>query len=277
MSVAGAEPREIETPRCRIAYWEAGSGEPVLCLHGFPDHPLGMRTLTEGLTQAGYRVVCPALPGYWPSSAVADGDYGLAAVSEDILRLADALGLGRVRLVGHDWGAAIAYRLGAYEPERVERIVAMAVPPAPGFRIRRTVMRELRTAWYAYFLAYGRDAAATARDSRWLTALAQSWSPGLRWPEWGDVVTTLCRPGVLEAVCAYYRADLDGGLDARPVAVPATVLHGGQDGCIGAMSFRDLEACFSASFTLRLFPELGHWPHVEDPAQVLPAVVAGLE
>ncbi len=270
------ELREIATRRGRLGYLDAGAGEPVLCLHGFPDHPFGIRPLVEDLAGAGYRVVCPALPGYWPSSPVADGDYGIAAVSGDLLALADALGLGRFRVVGHDWGAAIAYRLGAYHDERVQRIVTLSAPPAPGFRIRRSVLSELRTAWYAFFLAYAPNAASIARDARWLSALAQSWSPGLRWPEWDDVVAALCRPGVLEAVCAYYRADLDGELDRRPVAVPATVLHGGQDGCIGPMNFSDLEGCFSAGFELCLFPELGHWLHVEDPARVLPQIIAGL-
>jgi pimeloyl-ACP methyl ester carboxylesterase len=267
------EPLHASSARGDLAFWELGDGAPVLCLHGFPDHAIGMLPLAGELAAAGFRCICPALPGYWPSAAV--DDYGIPAVAKDLLDLCDALGLDRVALVGHDWGASIGYFLASEHPERLASFVALGTPHPAGFAIRRTAFAELETAWYAFFLAYGRQAAEIARQPRWLTALAQSWSPGLVRSDWDQVLELLGRPGVLEAVCAYYRADLDATLDQRPAIAPTTVIHGGQDGCIRPAAYHGAAAWFEGPFRLEFLPSAGHWPHLEEPESVGRLVVQG--
>jgi pimeloyl-ACP methyl ester carboxylesterase len=264
------------TSRGEIAYWEGGDGEPVLCLHGFPDHPAGLMPLARELA-ARRRVICPALPGYWPSSAPSDGDYAIPAVAGDLIELLDVLKLDRVALVGHDWGACLGYHIAAHAPDRLSTLVALAAPHPAGFVARRTIFAEQRTAWYAILLAYAPGASRVVRDERWLTALVQSWSPGFHWREWPNVIEVLARPGVPEAVCAYYRADLDAELELEPVRVPATVIHGGQDGCIGPLAFAGLDRWFERGLALHLIPPVGHWPHLEDPAAVVPLIRQGIE
>jgi pimeloyl-ACP methyl ester carboxylesterase len=95
-------PTAVVHARGEIAVWEWGQGTPVLIVHGFPDHPIGLESTVRALADAGLRCICPALPGYWPSSAPEDGDYGAAAIGRDLLAVLDALDLDRVAFVGHD-------------------------------------------------------------------------------------------------------------------------------------------------------------------------------
>ena len=192
------------TVQCRapVACWRLGSGRPVLVLHGFPDHGLGLLGLGERIAAAGAEAILPALPGYHPSGPLPDGDYSVGAVSCDMLALADGLGLERFAVVGHDWGGLLAYHLGATHPERIEAIVALSVPHPTGFRLRRRVVREQQSAAYAWILAYAGDAAEMASDAGWLTQLAHTWSPGLVRDDWPAVLDVLTRPEVGRAVAA---------------------------------------------------------------------------
>jgi pimeloyl-ACP methyl ester carboxylesterase len=265
------------TARGRIACWELGSGEPVLVLHGFPDHALGMLSHAERIAAAGGRAIVPALPGYHPSEPPPGGDYGVDAVALDMLAILDELGLERAAVVGHDWGGLIAYHLGSAHPKRVSAIVAMSVPHPSGFRLRRRILREQQTAAYAWILAYASDRAEIAADPSWLTQVAHHWSPALRRDDWPAILDVLTRPEVAEAVCGWYRCDLDGaGAATGDVLVPATVVHGAQDGCIGPALYEGTEARFRAGVRRHLLPTVGHWPHLEAPEETAAIVLAAL-
>jgi pimeloyl-ACP methyl ester carboxylesterase len=259
-----------------VAVWAIGAGEPVLLVHGFPDHPLGVWPTATALADAGFRCLCPALPGYAPSAPVPGGDYGLPAVGDDLLAVLDAFELDRVALVGHDWGAEIGFPLVARAPDRFTCFVALAVPHPAGYAVRRAVFSELRTAWYAIFLAFAPGAEDVAANPEWLTALVQSWSPGFHWPQWPEVCAAIARPDVVREVCAYYRANLSTSLPHPRVAVPTTVIHGGQDGCIHPIVFEGLEDWFDAGIARRLLPQAGHWPHLECPGETLELMVEAL-
>ena len=115
------------------------------------------------------------------------------------------------------------------------------------------------------------------RDERWLTTLVHSWSPGFHWPQWPTIAAFLALPGVPEAVCAYYRADLDAELDLRPVKVPATVIYGGQDECIRPIAYAALERWFDRGLHAHQVAEVGHWPHLEAPEIVVPLIQDALK
>jgi pimeloyl-ACP methyl ester carboxylesterase len=272
------EPSTYHTLRGRsqIAVWEVGEGQPVLCIHGFPDHAISLRPLAEALAQGGYRAVCPALPGYWPSHEVPDNDYAIPAVAKDMLELMDQLGAAHCALIGHDWGAEIAYYLGAHHPDRLTGIVALSAPHPAGFRTRREVFSEQMSAWYAIFLAYSPAAPAIASQMTWLTALAQSWSPGFFWQDWPSVASMIARPDVMQVICRYYRDDLVHDLNPGIVRVPTTVIHGGQDGALSPTLFAGLNDWFGAGVVQHLLPACGHWPHLESPEQVLPMILDAL-
>jgi pimeloyl-ACP methyl ester carboxylesterase len=264
--------------RADVAVWTAGSGPDVLMVHGFPDHPCGLFDFAEKIVAAGYRCILPALPGYWPSAPVEDRDYSSESVGRDLLAVVDHLGVGRAAYIGHDWGAEFGYTLAAAHPSRFSTLIALAMPHPSGFAIRRSVFYELRTAWYAFFLAYAPGATVIARDQTWLTTLMQSWSPGMHSPAWPAVTEVLRRPGVMEAVCGYYRANMDAPLTCPRIDIPTLVVHGGQDGCISANCYPpELDAMFSAGVQRLFLPAVGHWPHLEDAPTVLRAIVQWLD
>jgi pimeloyl-ACP methyl ester carboxylesterase len=270
-------PELVALARGELAVWSYGSGPVVLVVHGFPDHAPGMRGLGEGLAAAGYRAVLPALPGYLPSAAPADGSYAMADIARDLVALLDHLDADRAHVVGHDWGGIVGYRLGAEHAARVASLTALAVPHDAGFAVRRRLHREQQTGAYAWILAYAGERHAIAADPAFLTAAASDWSPGLHRRDWPDVLALLTQPAVAEAVCAYYRTDIDGtDGGCGIVQVPTLVVHGADDGCIGPALFQGLEAQFAAPLTTVEWPGIGHWPHLEAPEATLAAILGHL-
>ena len=237
---------------------------------------MGLGSLAGAIADAGYRCLCPALPGYWPSSPAPDGDYGPEAVGRDLLTVLDELGLDHVAYVGHDWGAELGYPLVAAAPQRFSAFVALATPHPTGYAVRREVFAELQSAWYALFLAFAPGAPEIARQDAWLTALVDSWSPGLEWPSWPLVRSMLQRPGVMEAVCSYYRANLEASSPAPVLAAPTTIIHGERDGCISPRCYDNFDGYFTAGLRRHLLPDVGHWPHLEAPEQVHRLILAAL-
>ena len=112
----------------RFIYADSGEGPTVVLLHGFPDTPHGWADARDALNGAGYRTVVPYLRGYHPDTIVAGRGYGAREISEDVVRLLDAIDADQAVLVGHDWGAAITYRAAAIAPARIRAICAVAIP-----------------------------------------------------------------------------------------------------------------------------------------------------
>ena len=130
-----------------------GAGPVVVCLHGFPDNAGSFRYQLPALANAGYRGIALTLRGYEPGSIPADGDYSMEAVAGDVVTLTRALNEGPVHLIGHDWGAAIAYNAAAAAPECFRSLTTMAVPHAGRFaRDGLRIFKQLRLSWYMGFL-----------------------------------------------------------------------------------------------------------------------------
>lgn len=122
--VSGVEHHFVDARGTRFHVAEAGDGPPLVLLHGWPQHWWSWRYVIGPLAER-YRVICPDIRGMgW--SGGAGGRYGWDDLSDDLLGVLDALGLGSVRLVGHDWGLLAGYRTAIRFPERLERFVALA-------------------------------------------------------------------------------------------------------------------------------------------------------
>jgi len=118
-------------------------GQPVWLLHGFPECWHSWREQIPALVAQGYRVFAPEMRGYGQSSApAAIADYDLLTLCADIQGAMDLFGHHQVVMVGHDWGAVVAWHLALLEPERVTRLVTMSVPFAG--RARRPVIEIMR-------------------------------------------------------------------------------------------------------------------------------------
>jgi len=128
----------------------AGAGDPVLLLHSFPQNWYAWRHVI-GLLAPQYRLICPDLRGFGWSDAPARG-YDSASQVRDVLGLMDALGLARVRLVGHHWGGVLGFRISLAAPERVSGFLALnAVHPWP---LQRRLLPHVWRNWYTALLEY---------------------------------------------------------------------------------------------------------------------------
>jgi pimeloyl-ACP methyl ester carboxylesterase len=150
-SVPGVEHRFVQAGAIRMHVAEAGAGEPVLLLHGWPQHWYCWRRVIPLLAEH-HRVLCPDLRGFGWSDAPASS-YAKQELASDVLALLDALELERVRLVGHDWGGFVAFLAALRAPERVSGLLALAIihpwarPLRPGPSLAR---RLTRLPAYAY-------------------------------------------------------------------------------------------------------------------------------
>ena len=145
--VPGVEHRQVQAGEVRLHVAEAGEGDPVVMLHGWPQHWYMWRHVIPPLAER-YRVICPDLRGLGWSEAPSTG-YEKETMASDLLALMDELGLERVQLVGHDWGGLAGFFMCLREPERFERYLVMdtAHPWIP------FGAKEALTAWRLWYQA----------------------------------------------------------------------------------------------------------------------------
>jgi len=268
-----------------------GEGPVVLCLHGFPDNVDSFRHQLPVLAAQGYRAISLALRGYEPASIPKDGDYTLESIATDVIAVLDQLEADPVHLIGHDWGAAIAYVVAAAAPERFKSLITMAVPHAGRFaRDGLRIPKQLRLSWYMGFfnIPWVSDWVVSRQRYAFIRKLWRDWSPGWQ-PESGvleRVIDTLAQPGVRGAALGYYRAALSlrallvSAAEAHySVPVPTLALTGELDGCIDSQVFERLmvPVDFPAGMTCRRVVDAGHFLHQEQPAAVNALMLEWLE
>ncbi|HEY3018911.1 MAG TPA: alpha/beta hydrolase [Solirubrobacteraceae bacterium] len=276
--------------------WGPPDGPLALCLHGYPDTARTWRHLGPYLAERGWRVVAPYTRGYAPTDLAPDGSYQLGALARDGARLHHALGGDeRAVLIGHDWGAATAYVLGAHAPQLFRRIVTMAVAPGPvlvsPFRSPAQVARDLaligrqlRMSWYMFFqLLPGVSERALRRV---IPRLWADWSPGYDAREdVADVFAALNENDRATAALRYYRAFFLPWMRRREYAaeqahllevppVPLLYLHGERDGCQLPAVARRATAILTPPSRFELVPDAGHFLHLERPAEVNERIAA---
>ncbi|WP_433724508.1 alpha/beta fold hydrolase [Actinoplanes sp. CA-051413] len=126
-----------------------GTGEVVVLLHGFPQDRHCWDAVTPALTDAGYRVLAPDQRGYSAGARPAGRRaYAIARLAADVLALADAAGAERFHLVGHDWGAALAWYVAGHHPDRVSSVAALSVPHPEAFLRSLTSSSQFLRSWY---------------------------------------------------------------------------------------------------------------------------------
>lgn len=146
----GAKHSWLEVRGIRLHVAEYGTGAPVLLLHGFPQHWFAWHRVAV-LSAAGRRLICPDLRGFGWSEQTRRG-YDIDGLSDDMLALLDALGLDRVDLVGHDWGAHVGFRLCLRAPERFSGYLALNM--AHPWARQRAILPNLWRQWYTAFIEY---------------------------------------------------------------------------------------------------------------------------
>jgi pimeloyl-ACP methyl ester carboxylesterase len=280
----GVEALTLHANGLKFSALEQGEGtEVVFCLHGFPDHARSFRAQLPALAQAGYRVIVPTLRGYEPSSQPYDRGYHLIQLAQDVLGWMDCVGVRKVHLVGHDWGALIGYTLAAMEPERFQSLVTLAVPhPQAAIGGLLTETQQLRNSWYSFFfqLRLVSDVALRWNDFQLIEKLWRDWSPGWDWPaeEMEALKRTFRQPGVARAALGYYRDFFrlwspthwrTQKVLARPIGVPTLALTGVKDGCVSTRLFERMKPeNFTKGLRIERVADAGHFLHQERPEEV---------
>lgn len=256
----------------------------ALCLHGFPDHPPSFEPLLTALSASGYYAVAPWLRGYAPSTL--EGPYDVDRLVDDALALAEVLSPGRpIYLVGHDWGAHIAYVAAARFPERLAAVVTMAVPHPDGFfsGIRRHPTQLLRS-WYMFFfqLPFLAEIGVELNDFALIDRLWRDWSPSLTLEPAAMRALKRCLAESMPAPIEYYRAALRpsphdlkhvGGAARKRIHVPLLSLAGEEDGCIAPELGEDDARFFDGPYRREVLPGVGHFMVNEAPTAVAERVI----
>ena len=193
----------IEANGLQFYVRDEGSGTPVILLHGFPDTGDLWRKQVPALVQQGFRAIVPDMRGRGRSSKPdAVSDYRLSSIVRDVTGILDALRIERAHVVGHDWGAAVAWLVAALAPERVDRLVAISVG-APGAAARPT-LEAFQKGWYRLlFLFEGVAEDVIQRDDWYLFRLFLAGAQ-----DTDAYVKTLSEPGALMPALNWYRANL---------------------------------------------------------------------
>ena len=254
-------------------HWaEAGEGETVLFLHGFPESWYSWRHQLSALAPH-YRVVAPDMRGY--NDTEARGPYDTATLQQDVLALIRELGVSRVHLVGHDWGGAVGWLLAINHQDVLLSWTACNIPhPSIFARQLRRNFRQLRRSWYVFFFqvpwlpehllafqGYHRLASGLINDCKPGTFTREDMKEILRgWRKHG------LGPGV-----NWYRAALRHPARlANPVPmieVPTMMVWGEDDIALGKeLTYGTAE--FARDFAIHYLPNTSHWVQQEEPATV---------
>lgn len=277
----GVEHRDVALASVRLHVARAGSGPPLVLLHGWPQHWWIWRALIGPLAQR-YTVLAVDLRGFGWSQAP-PGDYAKATFAEDVLALLDHEGLDRVRVMGHDWGAYTALLLGLEHAERVERIVALDIVPPWRDGFRASQLGAPLFLSYQYLLASPLGVPALTRGGGLVRTLIRAASgPGHEWSdEELDIYARVLRdPARARASSACYRtflirelpAQLTGAYRRGQLGVPSLLLMG------GASALRRVFDPRSApNLTVSVIPGAGHFLPEEAPEAVLERALPFLE
>ncbi len=263
---------------------ETGAGDHLaLCLHGFPEHLVCWRNQVSVLAALGYRVWAVNQRGYGRSSRPAGvAAYALRHLLADVAALIDASGARRVTLIGHDWGAMVAWCFAAGQIRPLERLVIMNVPHPLCFRAALKHWRQRRKSWYVglFQVAFLPERMLAAGGGQAVRRMLR----GLPIPaETVDVYARqVAEPGAATAMLNWYRAmRLTDGVPRldTPIEVPVLVIWGEQDVALDIISLDGTER-YVHDLRIERLPGVSHWVQQHAPERVnalltgfLPAVI----
>ncbi len=250
-----------------------GTGPVVLLIHGFPDSKEVWRYQVPALVNAGYRVIAPDMRGYGGSPRSLEKErYALGALIGDVLGILAALEISEpVDLVGHDWGAALAWSLARFVPGRFKSLTVLSngAPGNPGY----DTIRQRQKSWYFYLALQEELAEKTFTDNDW--AFFRDFAKSH--PDLENTINQLSEATALTTAFNWYRGNLqylltpcDGPLIDEPgpspnVNIPVLGIWGQQDAFLRKAQMVQSRDVVDNTFTFEKIQNAGHWLMLEKP------------
>jgi pimeloyl-ACP methyl ester carboxylesterase len=269
----------VETNGIKLHVVMAGpkDGQPVFLLHGFPEFWRGWSKQIEPLAEAGYRVIVPDQRGYnlsdKPKGVKA---YTLDKLADDILGLVDALGYEKANLIGHDWGAVVAWVFAIWHPERLYKLGVLNVPH-PDVMLRflgRGDPEQLRRSWYVFAFQIPWLPEYFLRVNDWHNAVRVLRGSGkihtFSNEDIAEYKKAWSQPGAMTAMLNWYRAigrHRPKMPEGSRVKVPTLMMWGMQDVALShRMARPSMDYCGDGK--LVFFEDATHWVQHDEAGAV---------
>ena len=259
------ETRTIQVNGTTLNVVIQGQGPDVLLVHGFPDCHQVWRHQIPALVAAGYRVIAPDTRGCGESAmSPSVADYHVDNLVADMVGLLDALGISTVRLVAHDWGAALCWKLVMAHPERVDRYVALSVGHLAAY-VRGGLLQKLK-GYYVLLMQLPGISEFLLTRWNWLGFRLVMRYP----PEFDHWRATLGRPGRLTAALNYYRANLKMffARNHPPVTVPVLGVWSTEDIALTESQMVNTRDYVEAPWEYRRIDGASHWLQLDAPEEL---------
>lgn len=258
----------VENNGVGIEYRVVGEGRPVVLLHGFPDTGGLWRHQVTALADAGFQVIVPDMRGYGRSDKPAEVEaYAIALLAGDVLAVMGDVAVQRAHVVGHDWGAAVAWGLAALAGDRVDHFVALSVGHPATFRAGG--FEQHQKSWYMLLFQF----AGVAEE--WLSA--DGWANFRAWgrhPDTDAVIAELEANGSLTPALNYYRANVPpevwvrSGRGLPPVAAPTMGVWSSGDMALTERQMTSSAAHVTGDWRYERLEGPGHWMQLEAPEEL---------
>lgn len=248
-------------------------GAPVVLLHGFPQRASSWDGVAARLHREGFRTLAPDQRGYSPGARPGERRaYAVPRLVGDVVAMVDAVGGDPVHLVGHDWGAVVAWALSAERPDLVRSLTSVSVPHPQAFLRSMTRSPQLLRSWY--FLPFNvpglvERLAARAPGSFAAMLRRTGMTPAMA----QDVLTGVVEYGALPGALSWYRAlPVSRPAGVGRVRVPTTHVWSTGDTTLDRRGAELTAAWVAAPYRLEVLEGLSHWIPEEAP-EVLARIV----
>ena len=246
---------------------DEGEGPAVVLLHGFPDSADLWRLQVPALVNAGYRVIATDQRGFGDSDKpVGVDNYVMFNAVADVRAILGELGVERASVVGHDFGAGVAWLFASTEPALTERLVVVSVGHPGAFT--RARFKQMQMSWYSFLFQYEGLAEDLLRKDGW--SLFREWLASS--PDLERSLEAMADPAALTAGLSWYRANMTPqiwGIDIPfpEIAVPTMGVWGSTDFALGEEQMTDSVQFLTGPWRYERFDSAGHWLMLERPAE----------
>ena len=236
-------------------------GELVLLLHGFPQTSWEWRSQLQALGDAGYRVVAPDQRGYSPGARPAEVErYGTLHLVADVLALADAVNAHQFHLVGHDWGAAVAWGVGGTHQERLRTLNIASVPHPKAFAsaLAESKDQQDKSSYIQLFREEGKaEEVLGGNDFATLRAMLSTAGSA---DDVEEYLRVLGQPGALTAALNWYRAMQPGLVgDIGAISMPTMFVWSTDDIALGREGAEATGQYIDGPYRFEILEGVSHW------------------